>query len=288
MKLTGFHIEPTNRCVLHCSACERTQFINQFGQKSWSNQDLDLAALKQFIDLDVRNMTWGICGNTGDPIYYEHLRELVLYIKQQQGRIVLTTNGSYRTADWWLSWVGMLTPADTVEFSVDGLPETSPLYRENSDWKTIQQGIAAVVNSGARAVWKVVPFSFNETQIPEIRLLARELGMSDVKLDPSNRFSANDPLAPSEQTLIWHRGTGLIEPKCAAGNQHYISAAGIYYPCCYAADHRFRFKSQFHQQANLYNISNTTLSRTLELLQGYDEQMRFDPQPVCSYTCRTL
>lgn len=288
MKLTGFHLEPTNRCVLVCSACERTQFIDRFGRKAWHNQDLDLQALQQFMDLDITNLTWGICGNTGDPIYYEHLRDLIMFIKSHQGRIVLTTNGSYRDTAWWETWVGMLTPADIVEFSVDGLPETSTQYRVNSDWNTIEQGIRAVVSCGARAVWKVVPFSFNEHQIPDIQAQARALGMHDVKLDPSNRFSDSDPLRPKSQSLIWHRGQGLINPKCATGNQHYISASGYYAPCCYAADHRFHYRSQFHQDPAAYDISNTRLSQVLAKLSGYDEQMRIDPQPVCSYTCRKL
>lgn len=288
MKLTGFHLEPTNRCVLACSACERTQFIDRFGRKAWHNQDLDLQALQQFMDLDITNLTWGICGNTGDPIYYEHLRDLIMFIKSHQGRIVLTTNGSYRDTAWWETWVGMLTPADIVEFSVDGLPETSTQYRVNSDWNTIEQGIRAVVSCGARAVWKVVPFSFNEHQIPDIQAQARALGMHDVKLDPSNRFADSDPLRPKSQSLIWHRGQGLINPKCATGNQHYISASGYYAPCCYAADHRFHYRSQFHQDPAAYDISNTRLSQVLAKLSGYDEQMRIDPQPVCSYTCRKL
>lgn len=286
MNITGFHLEPTNRCVLACSACERTQFIDQFGRKAWTNQDLDLDSLQQFLDVPVQNLTWGICGNTGDPIYYEHFRNLIMFIKSRQGRIVLTTNGSYRDRAWWESWIGMLTPADIVEFSVDGLPESSPQYRKNSDWDSILAGIHAVVASDARAVWKVVPFSFNEHEIPEIKQMAKSLGMHDVKLDPSNRFAPADPLRPQSQSLIWHRGQGLINPKCAVGNQHYISASGFYSPCCYAADHRFRYKSQFHTDADSYNISNTTLSQVLAKLGRYDEQMRVDPQPVCSYTCR--
>lgn len=288
MKLTGFHIEPTNRCVLACSACERTQFIDRFGQKSWHNQDLDLDALQRFMDVPIDNLTWGICGNTGDPIYYEHLRDLVMFIKSKAGRIVLTTNGSYRNSAWWESWIGMLTPVDIVEFSVDGLPDSSPQYRKNSDWTTIEQGIRAVVSCGARAVWKVVPFSFNEHEIPAIHEMAHELGMHDVKLDPSNRFGDNDALRPQEHKLIWHRGTGLIQPKCSAGDQHYISASGFYSPCCYAADHRFYYRSEFHSDSSSYTISNTTLSQVLAKLARYDEQMRIDPQPVCSYTCRQL
>jgi hypothetical protein len=159
MKLTGFHLEPTNRCVLGCSACERTQFIQKFGQKNWHNQDLDLDALVRFMDMDVTGLQWGLCGNTGDPIYYSRLQELISYIKDQQGRIVLTTNGSYRSGEWWSQTLTHLTADDVVEFSVDGLPATSPQYRTNSDWSSIDIGMRTACETSAQVVWKMVPFA---------------------------------------------------------------------------------------------------------------------------------
>lgn len=287
MKLTGFHLEPTNRCVLGCSACERTQFLERFGRKAWQNHDLDLDALVRFMDIDITGLQWGLCGNTGDPIYYDRLAELIAYIKSQQGRIVLTTNGSHRNRTWWNSVLQHLDETDVVEFSVDGLPATSPAYRTNSHWPSIDSGMKLACKSPAQIVWKMVPFAFNEHEIDLVREMAHDRGMG-FKLDKSNRFGENDPLKPQEQTIIWHRGTGAVEPMCAQGNQHYIGAGGQYSPCCYSANHAFHYKSQFHKHSEHYNISNTTLSQVLERLGSYDEQMRIDPAPVCSYTCRTL
>ena len=287
MKLTGFHLEPTNRCVLGCSACERTVFINKFGQKNWSNKDLDLEAFIKFMDVDVTGLDWSLCGNTGDPIYYSRLPELIQWIKKQSGRVSLTTNGSYRNGQWWGTVLQHLDENDIVEFSVDGLPETSPIYRTNSTWSTIDIGMQLAGKSEAQVVWKMVPFAFNEHEIDLVRELAESRGMK-FRLDPSNRFGENDPLRPQEQTIIWHRGTGAVEPACADGRQHYIGAGGYYSPCCYSAHHEFHYKSQFHTNRDDYNISNTTLSQVLERLGSYDEQMRIDPAPVCSYTCRTI
>lgn len=287
MKLTGFHIEPTNRCVLGCSACERTVFIDRFGKKNWQNQDLDLDAFIKFMDCDVTGLEWSLCGNTGDPIYYNQLPELIQWIKQQRGRIGLITNGSYRNGQWWNSILQHLDETDVVQFSVDGLPNTSPIYRTNSMWSTIDVGMQLACQSNAQVVWKMVPFAFNEHEIDAVRELAESRGMT-LRLDRSNRFSDNDSLKPTEQTMIWHRGTGNIEPMCADGKQHYISAGGQYSPCCYSAHHTFHYKSQFHPDSSKYNISKTTLSQVLAGMTNYDEQMRLDPQAVCSYTCRTL
>jgi organic radical activating enzyme len=287
MKLTGFHLEPTNRCVLACSECERTKFINRFGQKNWHTQDLDLDALIKFMDIDVTGLQWALSGNTGDPIYYSRLPELIAWIKSQRGRIALTTNGSYRDASWWNKTLEHLTADDVVEFSVDGLPDTSPVYRTNSDWTSIDIGMRTACASAAQVVWKMVPFAFNEHEIDLVRDLAQSRGMS-LRLDLSNRFSKNDPLRPAEQSLIWHRGNKDVSPMCASGNQHYIGSGGQYSPCCYMAHHVYYYKSQFHLDADSYNISNTTISQVLKKMNNFDEHMQIDPQPVCSYTCRTL
>lgn len=285
MKLTGFHLEPTNRCVLGCSACERTVFQKKFGQKNWHNQDLDLTALIKFMDIDVQGLSWELCGNTGDPIYYNQLAELISWIKSQQGNITLTTNGSYRDQHWWRNMLRELTAADTIQFSVDGLPDSSVRYRVNSSWPSIDLGMRMASESAAQVVWKMVPFEFNEHEIPAVQELADSRGMT-VRLDPSNRFGDQDPLQPRNSNLIWHRGTTQMQPKCATGNEHYISSDGHYFPCCYMAHHMYRYKSEFQKKHAQFSISTTTLSEVLKQLGAYDEQMRLDPQPVCSYTCR--
>ena len=124
MRLNGFHIEPTKRCVLRCSACERTQFQDQFGTKHWHNQDIDIDALIAFMDQDVTGFDWELCGNTGDPIYHPDLHRLVEWIKAQQGRIWLTSNGSYQPEKYWEKLLTHMDSHDVVYFSVDGLPET--------------------------------------------------------------------------------------------------------------------------------------------------------------------
>ena len=59
--LKGFHIEPTNICTLKCPGCSRTQFINMFPKK-WKNNQLNLDHLKKFIDIDISNKVFDLCG----------------------------------------------------------------------------------------------------------------------------------------------------------------------------------------------------------------------------------
>ena len=285
MRLTGFHIEPTNRCVLRCSACERTQFQRQFGDKNWHNQDLDIDALIRFMDMDVRGCDWEICGNTGDPIYHPDLGRLVKWIKSQQGRIWLTTNGSYQKESYWDDVLQDMDSHDVIYFSVDGLPETSPRYRENSDWPTIDRAMRQAVDRNVQAIWKMIPFAFNEHEIGQVRDMAASRGMR-FRLDHSDRFGTDDPLRPSTQQLIRMHGTGDVVPACSDGKRHYISSGGFYHPCCWSARFGYHHKTSFYKDRDLYDISKTTLSQVMAIMQGFDERMKLDPMPICSYNCR--
>ena len=161
MIVKGLHIEPTNICTLKCPRCARTTFIEKFKQKSWINTNLDLSALKSFLDIPLRNVTVTLCGNYGDPIYYEHLFDLIQFIKQQCGIVVLVTNGSYNKQDWWVKLTSFLSSEDKIIFSVDGVPENLTMYRKNADWQSILAAMKIVASSSIYSSWKYIPFSFN-------------------------------------------------------------------------------------------------------------------------------
>jgi MoaA/NifB/PqqE/SkfB family radical SAM enzyme len=94
--IKGFHIEPTNICTLKCPRCSRTKFNSQYPKKL-KNKQLDLESLKKFIDIDITNKLFNLCGGYGDPIYYDSLFPLIDWIKNNNGVISLSTNGSYKT-----------------------------------------------------------------------------------------------------------------------------------------------------------------------------------------------
>jgi molybdenum cofactor biosynthesis enzyme MoaA len=287
VKLAGFHLEPTNRCTLKCSACERTVFQERFGTQHWHNADLDLEAFWKFVDIDVSGMIWELCGNTGDPVYHPALHELVQEIKQRNGSIIMTTAATRHKREWWDRLLGLMDQRDQILFSVDGLPDTSAQYRVNADWPAMQMAMQMTAASEVDAVWKMIPFDFNQHEVEQVTNMAHGMGMK-FQLDPSVRWEDHSELKPNIVHLYRERGTGEMNPACSVGHRHYISATGFYSPCCWAADHRFYYKSQFHSQRDNYDISKTTLSQLLQRIHNYDEQMRLDPAPVCSYTCRQI
>ena len=272
-QLQGLHIEPTNMCTLKCPRCSRTEFIEQFPSK-WVNKNLDLAALKQFIDVDLTGKIIEICGTYGDAIYYDKLFEMVKYFKQLGSKISISTNGSYRSKEWWNELGTILDSDDQIIFGIDGLPDNFTNYRINADWASIEAGIKVLRKHPVKLVWQFIPFSYNETQINQTRELSQDLGFDEFFVLHSNRWDHGiEELTPSNALnnlslakINWKKSSQPTEvsPKCTITNKtHYISADGFYTPCCYIAEHRWYYKSKFYKHKDNYDISKTTLSQIL-------------------------
>jgi organic radical activating enzyme len=295
-QLTGFHIEPTNICTLKCPRCARTKFIEQF-PRAWRNHQLSVSVLDRFMDIDLAGKEFDLCGNTGDPIYYDQLFELIQWIHDRGARVHITTNGSYRTAEWWATLAMLLTEKDSVAFSVDGLPGNFTQYRVNADWTSIELGMLAMCNSPATTQWKYIPFAFNENDIESARELSQQLGIDQFIITPSDRWDEEDSLRPTAYVgarehpiTLWHKQSNIeIDPLCKkVHNQHYISAEGFYMPCCYVGDYRFYYKSEFHKNKSQYDISKNTISEILTTTQNFYNSIEQTAPSYCTYNCPRL
>lgn len=290
--IQGFHIELTNICTLKCPRCARTDYINKFS-KHWKNKQLDLLSLKNFIDIDIEKKVFNLCGNYGDPIYYDQLIELVRWLKENKAVVIIGTNGSYKTKKWWEELCSLLDRQDSIVFAIDGTPNNFTQYRINADWQSIETGIKETVKS-TNAIWKFIPFSFNEQDIEYARNLSIELGMQSFYVEPSHRWeSIDDVLKPNltanktEHVLNWvPKQNSAIEAKCKKTNyEHFISADGYYMPCCYVGDHRFYYSSEFYKNKEKYNISNSTISSILKNMSNFYETIEDKKLKYCTFNC---
>ena len=302
MKVKGFHLELTNKCMLKCSACARTTFINKFGIEKWKNHDLNLDHLKKFLNIDLTDLKFNLCGNLGDPIYYPQLFELLRWLKSKSAIINLITNGSYKKHEWWTELISILDSRDTIVFSVDGTPENFINYRVNADWESIELGMRIAASSQVNTVWKYIPFSFNEHTIEQSKSVAMAIGIDSFKVDPSDRWLDNDPLKPvniqyngtrTQSIINWKndkddRKTNDLDPECINyQDRHYISATGHYMPCCYVGDWRFYYSSEFYKNQIEFDISTTTISDILNTTEFYSTLLE-KKHKYCTFNCPSL
>lgn len=290
----GFHIEPTNICTLKCPGCERTRFINQW-PNHWKNHSLDVSALMSFLDCNLQNSQVTLCGNSGDPIYHKDFHHLVYSLKKRGAFVKITTNGSYKSVEWWTQLCDMLDSNDSITFSIDGLPTNFTEYRINGDWDSIKQGIDVAVIAKCQTVWKYIPFKYNQDNINEAKNLSSQLGIDEFNLSLSDRFDketehyrpGDDFLGNRYQSITqWKNGKiGKVNPECQHNNMHYISAEGFYTPCCYIADHRFYYKTDFWKSKEKYSIKNTTLTQIINSNEFNNFVNTVDQHHACQFNC---
>jgi MoaA/NifB/PqqE/SkfB family radical SAM enzyme len=294
--ITGFHIEPTNICTLKCSGCARTRFINQWPQH-WKNHNLDIDALLKFLDVDLVGKKIYLCGNYGDSIYHTDFINFISKLKKTGVYITIVTNGSHRTQEWWQQLVNCLDDNDTIQFSIDGIPENFTQYRINADWPSIEAAIKICSAGACNTVWKYIPFAFNQYNIEQAKALANDLGIDSFLLTPSDRFDTQTwHLLPKNTELIHARFSVTeaikkqniipkVDPKCNSGQTHFITAAGHYSSCCFATDHRFYYKTPFGKNKNQFDITKITLSQLLSRDDVLDFYQNLDQHSVCQYNC---
>lgn len=294
--IQGFHIELTNMCTLKCPGCPRTEFINQWPQH-WNNYNLDTDILFNFLDIDLSEKKINLCGTYGDPIYHPDFLQIVKKLKDKKAALSITTNGSYKTSDWWKELTSFLNENDTITFSVDGLPENFTQYRINADWKSIEEGMKVVASSLCNSRWKYLVFAFNEDNISEANQLCAEIGIKSFELEYSDRFNGQTQhLIPTKKINIGERYQPQqsfrehniidVDPKCMKRKrEHFITASGFYSPCCYIADHRFYYKTIFGKNKKEYDIRNTTITELLKKPEVVEFYNNLQNTPACQFSC---
>lgn len=248
-QIHSFNIEPTNRCVLACSECARTG--NEFIRKN--PRDISLDVLRNAFPLSRREEFAGLkvnlCGAVGDSIYHKNLHAVLAYLKQAGLRIELETNGSFRSQEWWRSTLDILTPDDSITFSVDGLKDTNHVYRKNARWDDIEWAMRFCAPR-LRVSWKFIVFKHNEHQLDDARALAASIGIRSIIFKKSSRFRQVDKLAPVQDRFIGVASRNrqtiaqmdrsdaasiddklVIKPKCLSGKNIAITATGYLFPC---------------------------------------------------------
>ena len=285
------HLEPTSRCTLACPACPRTWFSDQFN-KPFPKQDLDLDELIRFLDCESGQTVdrFLLNGNHGDPIYYPDLIKLIQHFRPNK-TFKISTNGSFQKPEFWHKLAEQLDARDTVYFSIDGLEHNNHLYRRNSDWKSIMQGLDIMTQSSARVVWKTLIFSYNAHELDQMQEIAHSHG-ADFVSETTHRFG-DESLRPVDQLVDVSRlyekniKTHVIEPQCSI--QEFVSAEGYYWPCCLISSTFTLYQTELWKQREQWSIKNNNLDQLRTRLEHWKQRILNQPDQahiVCKMNCK--
>jgi MoaA/NifB/PqqE/SkfB family radical SAM enzyme len=292
------HLELTNRCVLACPACPRTQWQDLL-KRPVVRSDLDFYDLDRFLDCDQGKKvdTFLLCGDYGDTIYYPKLFEFLDYFRDSK-KYWIHTNGSHRSQKFWQDLSHRLTERDTVTFAIDGLKDTNHLYRINSNWDSVMQAIDTLAKSPVRLHWKTIVFNHNYQQLDQIKKVALDKGC-EFTAEKTHRFGSDDLVPPQDliesnhayQEIFSSDHSIEIEPSCQ--DIKTVGCDGILYPCDWIRNPRTFYKSQLWKQKDRWldqlHIKHTTFDQALLVVQDWADYVRqssLEHRPTVDILCK--
>jgi len=205
MELT---IEVTSNCQAKCPGCIRHKVFNpntdqvSAPPKNWNlpvdvhNRLIDSVADK------IKYLTYD--GSFGDSPFHPDFLELIEYSASKlkgdmpnetsgdgKGNLhpdfnglhdmTISTNGSYKPPSFWKRLGEILNEhlpgRHHVMFDLDGTDnETQLMYRVGTDFNKIIKNAEAFISGGGCAVWKMIPFDFNDELEETAKMLAAKHG----------------------------------------------------------------------------------------------------------------
>jgi len=316
-------IEPTNQCQARCPQCLRTPpdgTVNKF-----LRDELSLDVIRNQIPVgfwaQLTNINFQ--GSTGDCMAHRDIVNIVRYMKlHSPAQITVHTNGGLGSADTWADLARVLDPHNKVVFGIDGLADTSPLYRIGVDFDLAIRNAQTFISAGGQAEWQYIVFQHNQHQIEQAKQLSRDLGFQKFWLRSSGRFEGKGYQDVYDKGTVTHR----LEPATIKVNSYVegeykqniqttaidceaidtkwigIYADGTVWPCChlmgwhripnYGLSNLINKKKIIevvgdYSQIDLHTHTLDTIIRSDVFQKNYEKSFTSSqPIPVCVSTCR--
>lgn len=241
-------IEPTTSCNLRCPECPSglRSFTRPTGMLK---RELFDVVLDQLAD----TLVWMTFYFQGEPYLHQELLEMVKTASERGIYTSTSTNAHY--LDEEVSRATVESGLDRLVVSIDGTSQDAyQAYRKGGKLERVLEGTRNVVRwkRALRSKTPHVIFQFlvvrqNEHQIPELKALARQLGVDQVKLKTAQiyDFENGSPLIPENprysRYAINRDGTwslkNSLENHCwKMWHSCVVTWDGRVVPCCFDKD----------------------------------------------------
>ena len=264
-------------CNAGCPQCHRTNPQGLEKQDwlplvKWSLADF----VKAFPIKELRNVKrFSFCGTWGDPMMAKDILKIVEYIiNNSQSHIIITTNGSLRSEDFWWD-IGVLGGRRLqITFDVDGVTqEMHEKYRRFTNLNTVLTNLKTFSQTKAIAKTQTVLFKHNQDYKDEIRALAINSGSISHEFVISDRFNtgqgdktlhidengkdfvlekADDSVLPNGVIAGTHSRTLTDKITCRWArprNEVVVNPDGQILPCCYHQNNYYLALNSHSRQA---------------------------------------
>ena len=244
------HFELTNKCNARCALCKRTVLDNDTPTQD-PNLNLSEITLDNYKKIFYNNenniIKILLCGNLGDPIIAKDIFEITEYslssvLNKTQGKFDVRTNGSLRTKEWWSEYGKLCRGVEPgVVFGIDGLKDTSHIYRVNTSFEKVIENAAAFIEQGGVAIWQFIIFKHNVHQLENAKELAQKMGFHSFISFNNDRKEKINYVWKGKNYTLENFATNTTKPhedgkiQCLAhrNNMIYINSFGNVFPCCW-------------------------------------------------------
>ena len=255
----SMEIEPTTSCNLRCPQCPSglREFTRNTGM-------LDLPLYKKTIDEIHEDLVWLILYFQGEPFLNKQFLEFVKYAASKNIYTATSSNAHYFTDE--MAKATVESGLDRLIISIDGsTQETYGKYRIGGNVEKVIDGTKKLLywkkklnKSTPHIIWQFIVFKHNEHQLPEIKRLAKEIGVDELGIKTAQiyDYKTSDDFIPTNEDLARYRKTDTgYEVKNKLLNQCWrmwrgsvITWDGLVVPCCFDKDatHRFGDVSNQH------------------------------------------
>ena len=279
-QITTIHLEITQKCQAACPMCDRNQNGGALNPHIKLNELTLQDCKKIFSPTFIKQLKkLYMCGNLGDPVIAQDTLEVFEYFRENNPTIWLNmhTNGGAKKPEWWERLAKVIGNHGDVTFSIDGLEDTNHLYRQNVNWKLVDQNLRAYVNAGGNARWDYLIFEHNQHQVEQAQEYAKSIGVQKFQSKKTGRFISAKSEKKEEHQSVNRKGkdTALLKKpdekyqnkelkkydtlidKYGSMNNYYdkvpiwckvkeegslyISAEGLALPCCWTAGRMYKW-----------------------------------------------
>jgi len=190
-KVDEYQLEITSYCNSDCPQCPRNingGIKNPYLKQEHLSRDIIDRAFTEEILANVRQIFF--CGSYGDPIMHPDFLSILENFRKKNPTVWLYihTNGGAHKPTYWIRIAEILNGYGRIDFNVDGLGDTNPLYRTNTNFDKIMENAQAFIQAGGWAEWNYIVFKHNEHQIEDARNLSNFLGFRSFNPRSTGRF----------------------------------------------------------------------------------------------------
>lgn len=183
--------DTSSSCVLQCANCSRT--ANPYDSPVQEKERLDRIRAGRPMPVEDFNKIINFfdnivfCGQISDPVRHPKFKEFLDITNLHPDKnFIIATAAHQKNIEWYKDAFSRHGNNVTWTFGLDGLPDTSFLYRIKQNSQLIYDAMLLAAKLGKNVRWQFIVFDFNEHQIEEAKKIAHKHGITFV-LTISNR-----------------------------------------------------------------------------------------------------